>query len=147
MTDLSPDTFRALCAELIGTWAVRSELGVSDFWDKIADIDRRARAALAQPEPEPVPVGPEPGHEKGYAQEHLARLMRDAIGVDWFDICKRMLHNFDDLVANSDGISGLHLNGDIATWEDLTEGSYFLWPEEFTRAREAIAAELEALPE
>jgi hypothetical protein len=48
------DTFRALCEELIGTWAVKSELGFSDFWDKIADIDGRARAALAQPEPPSV---------------------------------------------------------------------------------------------
>jgi hypothetical protein len=32
----------------------------------------------AQPEPE----APEPGYEKGYAQEHLARLMRDAIGTE-----------------------------------------------------------------
>jgi len=38
----------------------------------------RMGAALAQPEP----VGPEPGYEKGYAQEHLARLMRDAIGTE-----------------------------------------------------------------
>jgi len=35
-------------------------------------------AALAQPEP----AAPEPGYEKGYAQEHLARLMRDAIGTE-----------------------------------------------------------------
>ena len=31
---------------------------------------------------QPAPVGPEPGYEKGYAQEHLARLMRDAIGTE-----------------------------------------------------------------
>jgi hypothetical protein len=30
----------------------------------------------------PQPVAPEPGYEKGYAQEHLARLMRDAIGTE-----------------------------------------------------------------
>jgi hypothetical protein len=73
------DTFRALCEELIGTWEVRYGLGFSNFWDKIADIDRRARTALAQPEPqgptgrpaiEPVPVserlpGPEDCDEKG----------------------------------------------------------------------------------
>jgi hypothetical protein len=46
------DTFRSLCEELIGTWEVRCELGFSTFRDKIADIDRRARAALAQPEPQ-----------------------------------------------------------------------------------------------
>jgi hypothetical protein len=28
------------------------------------------------------PLAPEPGYEKGYAQEHLARLMRDAIGTE-----------------------------------------------------------------
>jgi hypothetical protein len=46
------DTFRALCEELIGIWAVKSELRFSEFWDKLADIDGRARAALAQLEPQ-----------------------------------------------------------------------------------------------
>jgi hypothetical protein len=34
------------------------------------------------PRPTIQPVAPESGYEKGYAQEHLARLMRDAIGTE-----------------------------------------------------------------
>ncbi len=28
---------------------------------------------------------------------------------------------FQELMANSDGVTGLHINGDIATWEELQE--------------------------
>jgi len=37
---------------------------------------------MATPNPTIQPLAPEPGYEKGYAQEHLARLMRDAIGTE-----------------------------------------------------------------
>ena len=83
------------------------------------------RCATPQSSPVPVPVAERlPGPED----------------VDWLDICKGMLHDFDDLVANSDGVSGLHHNGDLATWDELTEGSDFLWIGQFARAREAINA-------
>lgn len=53
----TPD-FRALCAELVGTWEARGDLGFSDFMDKISDIVDRARAAellegTVNPLPEP----------------------------------------------------------------------------------------------
>jgi hypothetical protein len=96
--------------------------------------------------------GSEVGFENAIA-EALARWGRPAIqpvpvaerlpgpeDVDWLDICKGMLHDFDDLVANSDGVLGLHHNGDLATWDELTEGSDFLWTGQFARAREAIDA-------
>lgn len=31
----------------------------------------------------------------------------------------------DDLIANSHGVTGLHLNGDVAPWESLIEGGQF----------------------
>jgi len=37
---------------------------------------------MTTPSPTIQPQAPEPGYEKGYAQEHLARLMRDAIGTE-----------------------------------------------------------------
>jgi len=41
------------------------------------------RAVLARyARPAIQTVAPESGYEKGYAQEHLARLMRDAIGTE-----------------------------------------------------------------
>jgi len=30
-----------------------------------------------------------------------------------------------ELIANSIGVAGLHLNGDVATWEELQEGGRF----------------------
>jgi hypothetical protein len=42
---------RALCAELVGIWDAKSDLGFSDFWHSTAELVDRARAALAQPEP------------------------------------------------------------------------------------------------
>jgi hypothetical protein len=66
---MTETNFRALCAEL---------LDCDDGAIFGTDLVTRANAALAEPEP----VAPEPGYEKGYAQEHLARLMRDAIGTE-----------------------------------------------------------------
>ena len=37
--------FRALCAELVVTWDAKSDLGFSDFRDKLSDIVARARSA------------------------------------------------------------------------------------------------------
>ena len=31
----------------------------------------------------------------------------------------------DDLIAQSTGVSGLHMNGDLAPWEELVEGGRF----------------------
>jgi hypothetical protein len=58
---------------------------------------------------------------------------------DWRDICAGMLHDFDDLVSCSEGVSGLHQNGDLADWESLTEGRFAAWTDQFGRARKAIA--------
>ena len=31
-------------------------------------------------------------------------------------------HDINYLISNSDGVAGLHLNGDVAPWTDLLEG-------------------------
>lgn len=36
-----------------------------------------------------------------------------------------LVASLQELIANSDGVAGLHLNGDIADWESLTEGGRF----------------------
>ena len=71
----NPTDYRALCAELLQPL---SEYDDANPYHEHCSLITRARAALAKPEPE----APEPGYEKGYAQEHLARLMRDAIGTE-----------------------------------------------------------------
>ena len=51
------------------------------------------------------------------------------------------LHDIDDLVANSKGVSGLHLNGDMAPWSELMDGgAYGAWLQSVERLREAIRA-------
>lgn len=42
-----------------------------------------------------------------------------------------------ELIDNSDGVCGLHLNGDIATWEELQEGGQFeAWLLDFNYAED-----------
>jgi hypothetical protein len=36
-----------------------------------------------------------------------------------------LVQSLDDLIAQSDGVAGLHLNGDIADWDSLLEGGRF----------------------
>lgn len=44
-----------------------------------------------------------------------------------------------ELMSNSHGVSGLHLNGDIAEWGSLEAGGYFeAWLEKFTEAEAAL---------
>ncbi len=51
------------------------------------------------------------------------------------------LHDIDDLVANSDGVSGLHMNGDMAPWSEIMDGGAFgAWLQSVERLREAIRA-------
>lgn len=38
---------------------------------------------------------------------------------------ERLVHDVDDLMDNSHGVTGLHLNGDVAPWSDLGEGGRF----------------------
>ena len=77
----------ALCAELVELSApVDSISQLAERLQKLNELAARARALLAEPEPEGPTDEELPedfiGFEKGFAQEHLARLMRDAIGTE-----------------------------------------------------------------
>lgn len=53
---------------------------------------------------------------------------------------RRLIGSVDDLIADSGGVYGLHLNGDPAPWESLTEGGRFEdWLIELERARAILA--------
>jgi hypothetical protein len=54
----------------------------------------------------------------------------------------QVLTDIDDLVASSQGVAGLHLNGDVADWRDILEGGVF---EEWLMSVEALRATLIAL--
>lgn len=56
-----------------------------------------------------------------------------------------LLDDIDALVSESEGVAGLHLNGDIAPWSDLLEGGRFEeWLLSVSRGRAALEAEPEA---
>jgi len=58
-----------------------------------------------------------------------------------------MVEGMDDLIANSHGVDGLHLNGDVATWEELgPEGEYHGWLDWLDAARQE-GGEEQANPE
>lgn len=41
------------------------------------------------------------------------------------DLAALLVDELDGLVGESDGVSGLHLNGDVATWDELLPGGRF----------------------
>lgn len=41
------------------------------------------------------------------------------------DAASCVLHDIDNLVSNSQGVIGLHKNGDVAEWSDILEGGTF----------------------
>jgi hypothetical protein len=55
--------------------------------------------------------------------------------ADLLAAAKHALANFDDLVSDSNGVYGLHLNGDDAPWSDLLPGGRY---EEWTRGIEDL---------
>jgi len=40
-------------------------------------------------------------------------------------VLKRGIESVRDLIEDSVGVAGLHMNGDIATWNELEEGGRF----------------------
>ena len=65
----------------------------------------------------------------------------DARQADLAKAAITALHDIDDIVANSEGVSGLHLNGDIAPWSEIMDGgAYGAWLQSVERLREAIRA-------
>ena len=57
--------------------------------------------------------------------KHPAYLTLAAENATLRDAASQVLHDIDDLVANSQGVTGLHQNGDVAEWPDILEGGSF----------------------
>jgi hypothetical protein len=114
---------------------------------------KAARTALAQPEPEGVGERiasiATAVRECAFGWEPTARLIGNVCAEDVADLCgavltryarpaiepvpdtkahellNLLLDDLDALVDNSEGVAGLHLNGDVASWESLREGGRF----------------------
>lgn len=59
---------------------------------------------------------------------------------------KELVNDLTGLISESDGVAGLHKNGDLATWDELTNGGRFEeWIASLETAR-AICAKAEGKP-
>ncbi len=67
-----------------------------------------------------------------------------AAAPDLLEALQRLVHDVDDLIGNSEGVYGLHQNGDPSPWLELAEGGRFeAWlGEALYDARAAIAKAL-----
>jgi hypothetical protein len=62
------------------------------------------------------------------AAAQATELVEAAQATELVEAAERLLHDISDLMANSEGVTGLHKNGDIAPWSDLDEdGHYNPW--------------------
>ena len=54
-------------------------------------------------------------------------------------LASTLIGALDELIQSSDGVYGLHMNGDYAPWDSLTEGGFCeVWLISLERAREAF---------
>jgi hypothetical protein len=131
--------YKALCAELADALNGHTSLYEGHEFELVA----RARAALAQPEPEGLPTDedqPMPAavrdmpeqQQRWYAlgwRAAITRYARPTIkpvpDTKAHELLNLLLDDLDALVDNSEGVAGLHPNGDVASWESLREGGRF----------------------
>lgn len=55
------------------------------------------------------------------------------------DVLRRIVSEIDGLVSESEGVAGLHRNGDLAPWEELLPGGRFERLSSLDDARALIA--------
>ena len=65
----------------------------------------------------------------------MGRMTTDEVNVSLFDEVKRLQREntalrkgivaVSDLIDDSTGVAGLHMNGDVAPWSTLLEGGHF----------------------
>jgi hypothetical protein len=72
-------------------------------------------------------------------EEHVAALARQPAAVD--GLAARLVDELDGLVGESYGVSGLHLNGDVAPWDELLPGGRFERLSSLDELRAALAAQ------
>lgn len=62
------------------------------------------------------------------------------------DAASIVLHDIDALVSNSEGVAGLHMNGEVADWQSLMAGGSFgSWLESVEDLRAALPAPVTAV--
>jgi hypothetical protein len=70
--------------------------------------------------------------------DYVVGLIQQPAAVN--DLAARLVDELDGLVSESDGVSGLHLNGDLAPWDELLPGGRFECLSSLDELREALAS-------
>ncbi len=60
--------------------------------------------------------------------------------VELAEVLEGLIKNLDKLIAESHGVDGLHLNGDVAPWDSLLADGEYPWLEALDPARTVLAA-------
>lgn len=86
-------------------------------------------------------------HERDEAIREVSRLGRElgteqARLAEAVEVVRAVVNDFDDLTSESDGVYGLHLNGDSAPWAELCSGGvHEEWTIGVEKARAFLAKE------
>jgi len=75
----------------------------------------------------------------GYYLQPLYTVPQQSAAVD--GLAARLVDELDGLVGESYGVSGLHLNGDVAPWDELLPGGRFERLSSLDELRAALAAQ------
>ena len=169
MYSMTPPDFRALCAELVTELEGWCGTGSYDNTANAHSVIARARTALAQPELEGVTdqeidqLAWNWYSREGstwWQREAWLSLARAVIAADrarWArptiepvpdtkarELLNLLLDDLDALIDSSEGVAGLHLNGDVASWESLCKGGRFeTWLMRMDEARAFLDSTLE----
>lgn len=80
------------------------------------------------------------GVNRDLAERIEAFLLTDTTPRDTLTgLALSLVQDIDELIGNSEGVAGLHMNGDVAPWSSLTEGGEFgSWLGSFDRLRDHL---------
>lgn len=139
--------YRDAALAAISAFTAAQQQGQSAVVDE-AMVERIAALLHEEATDEPWTVagvehpGPDRDYYRGLARKvaALAAAPQQPAGRA-HDLAARLVDELDGLVGESDGVSGLHRNGDVATWDELLPGGRFERLSSLDELRAALAAQ------
>lgn len=88
----------------------------------------RQRPGREDTRPNPARVTPLAEFEAEFLRGEVKRLA-EALAASEASRARlaKVVTNLQSLMADSTGVDGLHLNGDVATWRELCDGQFDMW--------------------